>query len=214
MARPLLARVVFFWITLALAVTATALAREATEERAHRAATLMIERALACEESDIVPLSALVGARPGETVFVHDVDALEPLYGLVALTSSDGHMLGVAAVKPNSDKCLWSSFKGSADRLLPVTAAGARHKLVAAGQLAGSNEIGEPRYATLKGIMAAAKKQVTNWSSADVPAVAAKNKMLKLFVPVHEATCEFIEGETPEEAGAALAAKLREVKLV
>jgi len=77
-----------------------------------------------------------------------------------------------------------------------------------------SNEIGEPRYATLKGIMAAAKKQVTNWSSADVPAVAARNKMLKLFVPVHEAKCEFIEAETPEEAGAALAAKLREVKLV
>ncbi|MDD5093046.1 MAG: electron transfer flavoprotein subunit beta/FixA family protein [Dehalococcoidia bacterium] len=76
-----------------------------------------------------------------------------------------------------------------------------------------SNEIGEPRYATLKGIMAAAKKKVTNWSSKDVPAVAAKNKMLKLFIPVREAKCEFITGETPEEAGAKLAVRLREAKL-
>lgn len=77
-----------------------------------------------------------------------------------------------------------------------------------------SNEIGEPRYATLKGIMAAAKKQVTNWSSADIPAVEARSQMLKMYIPVHEGTCEIIEGETPEEAGANLAAKLREAKLI
>ena len=77
-----------------------------------------------------------------------------------------------------------------------------------------SNELGEPRYATLKGIMAAAKKQVTNWGAQDVAPVAAKNKMIKLAIPVHEAKCEFVEGETPEEAGTALAAKLREAKLI
>lgn len=77
-----------------------------------------------------------------------------------------------------------------------------------------SNEIGEPRYATLKGIMAAAKKQVTNWSSADVPPAQARSHMLKIFIPVHEGECEFIEGETPEEAGTNLATKLREAKLL
>ncbi len=77
-----------------------------------------------------------------------------------------------------------------------------------------SNEIGEPRYATLKGIMAAAKKQVTNWSSGDVTPAQARSQMLKIYVPVHEGKCEFVEGETPDEAGANLAAKLREVKLI
>jgi electron transfer flavoprotein beta subunit len=76
-----------------------------------------------------------------------------------------------------------------------------------------SNEIGTPRYATLKGIMAAGKKPVTKWKSSDVPAPAAKNKMLKLFIPVHEAKCEFVACETPEEAGAKLAVRLREAKL-
>lgn len=80
--------------------------------------------------------------------------------------------------------------------------------------VAVSNELGEPRYATLRGIMAAAKKKLTNWSSQDIGAVAARSKMLKLFIPVHEARCEFIEGETPEEAGANLAVKLREAKLL
>ncbi|MFO8010155.1 MAG: electron transfer flavoprotein subunit beta/FixA family protein [Dehalococcoidia bacterium] len=77
-----------------------------------------------------------------------------------------------------------------------------------------SNEIGEPRYATLKGIMAAAKKQVTNWASGDVPPAEAKSDMLKIYIPVHEGECDFIEGETPDEAGANLAAKLREAKLI
>lgn len=77
-----------------------------------------------------------------------------------------------------------------------------------------SNEIGAPRYATLKGIMAAAKKQVTVWKAADVPPAAPRGTMLKLFVPVHEGKCEFIGGENAEEAGANLALKLREVKLI
>lgn len=77
-----------------------------------------------------------------------------------------------------------------------------------------SNEIGEPRYATLKGIMAAAKKQVTNWASADVTPAQARSQMLKIFIPVHEGECDFIEGETPEEAGTNLALKLREAKLI
>ena len=77
-----------------------------------------------------------------------------------------------------------------------------------------SNEIGEPRYATLKGIMAVAKKQVTNWSSSDVTPAQARSQMLKIYIPVHEGECEFVEGETPDEAGTNLALKLREAKLI
>jgi electron transfer flavoprotein beta subunit len=84
-----------------------------------------------------------------------------------------------------------------------------------------SNELGEPRYATLKGIMAAGKKKVTVWSAQDIGADAsqigasgARSNMLKLFIPVREAKCEIIEGENEEEAGTNLALKLREVKLI
>jgi electron transfer flavoprotein beta subunit len=84
-----------------------------------------------------------------------------------------------------------------------------------------SNEVGEPRYPTIKGIMAAKKIEPIVWKPSDigiepsqVGAAGQRAKMLKLFQPVHEGHCEFAEGETPEEAAANLALKLREAKLL
>jgi electron transfer flavoprotein beta subunit len=84
-----------------------------------------------------------------------------------------------------------------------------------------SNELGEPRYATLKGIMAAAKKQPTVMTAADIGAdtsktgkAGAKSKLLKLYIPVREGKCEMIEAEDPAEAGSLLAQKLREAKVL
>lgn len=77
-----------------------------------------------------------------------------------------------------------------------------------------SSEVGEPRYATLKGIMGAKKKPINYWSSQDISPAQSRNKILELYIPVHEAKCEFIEGDSPEEAGANLAAKLREAKVI
>ena len=84
-----------------------------------------------------------------------------------------------------------------------------------------SNELGEARYATLKGIMAAAKKQPTIWTPADIgldPSeigeAGRKSKLLKLFQPVREGKCEFVEADSPADAGAKLAEKLREAKLI
>lgn len=84
-----------------------------------------------------------------------------------------------------------------------------------------SNELGEPRYPKLKGIMAAAKKTPIEWSAADIGAdksklgaAGARAKLMKLFVPVKEGKCEIIGGESPEEAAVALALKLRETRLI
>ncbi len=84
-----------------------------------------------------------------------------------------------------------------------------------------SNEIGEPRYPTIKGIMAAKKKEPTIWKPADIGVEASQigaagrhTKLLKLFQPVREGKCEVIEGESPEEAAANLAQKLREAKVL
>ena len=83
-----------------------------------------------------------------------------------------------------------------------------------------SNEIGEPRYPTIKGIMAAKKKEPIVWKPADIGvepsqigAAGQRIKTLKLFQPVHEGKCEIVEGETPEETAANLALKLREAKV-
>ena len=84
-----------------------------------------------------------------------------------------------------------------------------------------SNEIGEPRYPTIKGIMTAKRKEPVVWKPADigvdpsqVGAAGRRTKMLKLFQPVREGKCEIIEGESVEEAAANLALKLRGVKIL
>jgi len=84
-----------------------------------------------------------------------------------------------------------------------------------------SNELGEPRYPTIKGIMAAKRKEPVIWKPADIGiepsqlgAAGRRAKLLKLFQPVREGKCEIIEGETLEEAAAGLAVKLREAKVL
>ncbi|MFC1928084.1 electron transfer flavoprotein subunit beta/FixA family protein [Chloroflexota bacterium] len=84
-----------------------------------------------------------------------------------------------------------------------------------------SNELGEARYPTIKGIMAAKRKEPVIWKPADIGvdpsqigASGRRTKLLKLFQPVREGKCEIIEGETPEDAGASLALKLREAKVL
>ena len=81
-----------------------------------------------------------------------------------------------------------------------------------------SNELGQPRYPTLRGIMAATRKKPTIWSAEDlgmdVSQIVPQLSLVDLFVPVSEKSCEFIEGDNEEEAGRNLALRLREAKLI
>jgi electron transfer flavoprotein beta subunit len=80
-----------------------------------------------------------------------------------------------------------------------------------------SNEIGEPRYPTIKGIMAAKKKEPIVWKPADIgiddTQTQRRTRLVRLYQPVHEGKCELIEGESPEEMGVNLALKLRAAKV-
>lgn len=84
-----------------------------------------------------------------------------------------------------------------------------------------TNELGEPRYAPLKGIMKAAKIQPIIWKPADIGLDASqigaqgrRTKLNKLFQPVKEAKCEIIEGENVADAAVNLAVRLREAKVL
>ena len=84
-----------------------------------------------------------------------------------------------------------------------------------------TSELGALRYAALKGIMAAAKKQPIIWKPADIgldPSQVGDAgrhiKLNKLFQPVKEVKCEIIEGENAAEAGTNLAVRLRKAKLL
>lgn len=79
-----------------------------------------------------------------------------------------------------------------------------------------SNELGEPRYPQLKQIMAAAKKQVTEWSLGDIglSEIPARLNLDRLFIPVNEGDVEMMEGESPQEQAQNLVRRLREEKII
>lgn len=83
------------------------------------------------------------------------------------------------------------------------------------------SEVGEPRYPTIKGIMAAKKKEPLVWKPSDigldeaqVGASGRRTKLIKLYQPEREEQCEIIAGESPQEAAVNLAVKLKENKVI
>ena len=81
-----------------------------------------------------------------------------------------------------------------------------------------SNELGEARYPTLRGIMAATRKSPTKLSVSDLGLSAddlvPSLKLERLFVPELELSCELIEGDNDVDAGRRLALRLREESLI
>ena len=81
-------------------------------------------------------------------------------------------------------------------------------------------EINEPRLPSLKGKMAAKKKQITKWSAADLgmdgsdTGANSGTKTIKVSPPPPRPSGEMIEGETPEEIAGKLFDKLREKQVI
>ena len=81
-----------------------------------------------------------------------------------------------------------------------------------------SNELGQPRYPTLRGIMAATRKRPTIWTAADLEVESSQLEpritLHDLFVPQRNQECEIIEGDDEADAARLLALKLREAKII
>lgn len=84
-----------------------------------------------------------------------------------------------------------------------------------------SNEHAAPRYPSVKGIMAAKKKEPIVWKPADIGVKTEeigekgrRMKLLRLFQPSREDKCEVVTADNAEEAAGKLAQKLREAKVI
>jgi electron transfer flavoprotein beta subunit len=81
-----------------------------------------------------------------------------------------------------------------------------------------SNEIGEPRYPTMRNIMAANRKRPTIWKSTDLELDSAlltpQLEIVDLSFPSRTRQCDLIAADDPVEAGRLLAAKLHEAGLI
>jgi electron transfer flavoprotein beta subunit len=81
-----------------------------------------------------------------------------------------------------------------------------------------TNEYGEPRYPTMRNIMAANRKRPMIWKASDLDLDAARLtpqlEVVDVSFPSKHEACEFIEAEDGAEAGRQLAMKLREAGLI
>ncbi len=81
-----------------------------------------------------------------------------------------------------------------------------------------SNELGEARYPTLRGIMAASKKAPIYLTLAGLGLSAADPSprlvLKRLYVPARSRACEMIRGEDDADSGRLLALRLRQEKLI
>ena len=81
-------------------------------------------------------------------------------------------------------------------------------------------EINEPRLPSLKGKMAAKKKEITKWTAADLGLDGndigsnSATKTVKVATPPARPKGEIIEGETPEEVADKLFNKLRDNQII
>jgi electron transfer flavoprotein beta subunit len=81
-----------------------------------------------------------------------------------------------------------------------------------------SNELGLPRYPTMRDIMAANRKRPSIWKLSDLsldPAILQPSlRLVDLFVPIQDQTCEFIDGGDEREVAQKLFQKLRDTRLI
>jgi electron transfer flavoprotein beta subunit len=81
-----------------------------------------------------------------------------------------------------------------------------------------SNELGLPRYPTMRAIMAANRKRPAIWKLSDL-GVEARTlqpslQLVDLFVPVQDQACEFLDGSDEREIAQKLFQKLRDTRLI
>ena len=87
--------------------------------------------------------------------------------------------------------------------------------------MAVSNELNEPRLPTIRGILDSHRKPVETWTledlgvqPAEVLAAGSRVKLRRLYEPDLTRACEFVEADSPEEAGQLLAQLLSDQGLV
>ena len=84
-----------------------------------------------------------------------------------------------------------------------------------------SNELGQPRYPTARGMMDARRKEVQVWSAQDlemdvarVGSTGAHVRRVDLSVPQVQGQCQLVSGDTPAQTAALLAQRLHQDGLI
>jgi electron transfer flavoprotein beta subunit len=156
-------------------------------------------------------LAAFVASRGGADLVLCGRQASDDDQGIVPALLAEH--LGVPAVTIARSVDVTTAGDGFAVRVVRVTPDGDETVAVPAPTVVTiSNELGQARYPTMAGRMAARKKKVTVVTPADLgvaaDALQPRVTLAKQFVPTVKSACELIGGGA-DEAARALIARLR-----
>jgi electron transfer flavoprotein beta subunit len=166
----------------------------------------------ACDHHGIARLlAACIEARGGADLVLCGRQASDDDQGVVPALLAEHLGLPIVTIARAVDVTAAGDAFGI--RVVRVTPDGDETVAVAAPAVVTiSNELGQARYPTMAGRMAARKKKITVVTTAelgvDAAALQPRVTLVKQFVPTVKGSCEVIGG-SPPEAAAALIARLR-----
>lgn len=194
-------------------------------------ATEALRRALAMggDEAYLVTDDALAGADAWTTarVLAAALDRLAPDVALMGMASDDARgslVPGAVAARRGLPLLSYGAELTIGDgkaRIRRLTATG--HDILEAPLpvvASVTDQVGEPRYASLKGIMAAKRKPLETWSLGDLGLSvddlhgAALTRVLSAAPPEAKPPTERVEGGAPDEAAAKIADWLAARRLI
>lgn len=157
-------------------------------------------------------LAAFVASRGGADLVLCGRQASDDDQGVVAALVAEH--LGMPLVTIARALAVTATGDAFAVRVVRVTPDGDETVAVAAPAVVTiSNELGQARYPTMAGRMAARKKKIAVVTPGDLGVAMTDLRPrvtpVKQFVPTVKGACEIIAGATPDEAAAALVARLR-----
>lgn len=157
-------------------------------------------------------LAAFVSARGGADLVLCGRQASDDDQGVVPALV--GEQLGLPIVTIARAVDVTAAGGGFAIRVVRVTPDGDETVAVAAPAVVTiSNELGQARYPTMAGRMAARKKKIATVTAAelgvDPEKLRPRVRPTKQFVPTVKGSCEMIAGASADERARALIARLR-----
>lgn len=157
-------------------------------------------------------LAAFVTSRGGADLVLCGRQASDDDQGIVPALVAEHLGLPVVTIARSVD--VTAVGEGFAARVVRVTPDGDETVAVPAPAVVTiSNELGQARYPTMAGRMAARKKKIAIVTPRELgvgaDALRPRVTLAKQFVPTVKSSCEVITGATAEEAARALLARLR-----
>jgi electron transfer flavoprotein beta subunit len=157
-------------------------------------------------------LAAFIQSRGGADLVLCGRQASDDDQGVVPALLAEHLGFPVVTIARSVD--VTATTDGHGVRVVRVTPDGDETVAVGAPAVVTiSNELGQARYPTMAGRMAARKKRIASVTAAELgvaaDALAPRVRVVKQFVPTVKGACEVLTGATPAEAAAALVARLR-----